>query len=169
MTQEELQSYILQKYPGFKLEPLAHDLTFLVPAEQYIPFCTFLKEDPSMAFQNVMSLTATDYLDYMQVVVHINSYSQKHRIAIKVTLDRENPKISTITHLWPGANWHERETYDLYGVLFDKHPDLRRILLADDWEGYPMRKGYTHWNLTPMPDDVTEVMKDYPTVPNPLG
>lgn len=168
MTSEELQRIISEKFPGFQIEPLAYDLTFIVPARQYISFCVFLKQDPGLLFDNLMCLTGLDNVENLQLVLHLSSYVKRHRIGMKVTLDQEAPKIESVMKLWPGANWHEREAYDLYGIVFEGHPDLRRILLSDDWDGYPMRKGYTHWNLTPLPDDVTEVMKDYPTVPNPL-
>lgn len=170
MKPEELQSTIQKSYP--KLETLgeeaSRDLTFLVPASEFIAFCTFLKNDPQLLFENVMSVTAVDELERIDLVCHLNSYAKRHRITVKVPLSRENPKIPTLTGLWPGANWHERETFDLYGVVFEGHPDLRRILLDDTWEGHPMRKGYKHWNLIPLPDDVTEVDKDYPAIPPPM-
>lgn len=168
MTSEELQSTILKDYPRLEIEPQAHDLTFFVPKEEYSQFCKFLKNDPALCFENLMSLTALDNVNDLELVIHLSSYAKRHRMGVKVKLNRENPQIDSVTKLWPGANWHEREAYDLYGIVFLGHPDLRRILLPDDWEGFPMRKGYTHWNLTPLPDDVTEVMKDYPTVPTPL-
>lgn len=166
MNQEELQNRILEKYPKLEMAQLAYDPTFIVPLEQLIPFCEFLKNDPDLFFENLMSLTAVDNIDSMDVVYHLCSYRKKHKVGVKVRVTGDNPEVPTVTGLWPGAGWHERETFDLYGVVFKGHPDLRRILLADDWQGHPMRKNYTHWNLTPLPDDVTEVTKDYPLTPS---
>lgn len=168
MNTEQLQEYVLQKYPGLDVEPVAADFTVFIPPEKYLEFCQFLKNDPQLQFENVMCLTAVDQLEHLELVGHLNSYSKHHRIGVKVRLPRENPKIPTVVSLWPGANWHERETFDLYGIVFEGHPDLRRILLPDDWEGYPMLKDYKHWNLVPLPDDTTEVTKDYPVIPSPL-
>ncbi len=162
MTHEELQQYVLNQFPGLEIVPMAYDLTFIIPLEKLIPFCEFLKNDPNLFFENLMCLTAVDNIDSLDVVYHLCSYRNKHRIAFKVRVTGENPEVPTVTHLWPGANWHERETYDLLGIKFAGHPDLRRILLADDWEGHPLRKNYTHWNLVPLPDDKTLVTKDYP-------
>lgn len=168
MTFEEIEQAVLKKYPDLKPDPLALDLTFMVPVDRLISCCTFLKEDEQLYFDNLMCLTVVDNVDNMEVVVHLSSYKNKHRLTLKVGVIRENPRVPTLTGLWPGADWHEREAYDLYGVIFEGHPDLRRILLPDDWEGYPMRKGYTHWNLTPLPEDLTEVVKDYPGVAPPI-
>jgi len=168
MTTEKLQDYIYEKFSKLDIEPLAADLSFIVPLEKYFDFCQFLKNDPELQFENLMCLTAVDQLENLELVVHLNSYSKRHRLAVKVRLPMDNPKIQSVTPLWPGVNWHEREAFDLYGIVFESHPDLRRILLADDWEGFPMRKNYKHWNLVPLPDDITEVTKDYPTVPSPM-
>lgn len=168
MTPEQLQDFVSKKYPGLDVEPLAADLTVFIPAEKYLEFCKFLKNDPELQFENLMCLTAVDQPENLELVSHLNSYSKNHRIGVKVKLPKENPKIASVVSLWPGANWHEREAFDLYGIQFDGHPDLRRILLPDDWEGSPMRKDYKHWNLTPLPDDMTEVTKDYPVIPSPM-
>lgn len=168
MTQEALQDYILKAYPKLSLEPLAHGLTFITPVEALLEFLTFLKKDEALAFDNLMCLTAVDEIERMDVVYHLSSYRHRHLIGVKAPVKGANPKVPSVTSLWPGANWHEREVYDLFGVVFTGHPDLRRIMMPDEWEGHPMRKQYAHWNLTPLPDDVTEVTKDYPLVPPPL-
>ena len=78
----------------------------------------------------------------MTVVYHLGSSSYKHKIALKVEVGRDEPKVPTVERVWRIANWHERETYDMYGIVFEGHSDLRRILCPDDWEGYPLRKDY---------------------------
>jgi NADH-quinone oxidoreductase subunit C len=93
------------------------------------------------------------------VVYHVYSYEKKHRIVLKCFLDRADPVLPTVQEVWRAANWQERECFDLLGVLFDGHPDLRRLLLPDDWEGHPLRKDYTE------PDHYHGI----PTVrPNPI-
>lgn len=167
-TSEELQKYILQKYPRLVIEPKADDFTVFVTPEEMFLFLTYLKEDEKLRFDNLMCISGVDEISHLDLVYHLSSYAYRHRLGIKVSLPRENPKIPSVTPLWPGADWHEREAYDLYGVIFENHPDLRRILLPEDWEGFPMRKDYRHWNLTPLPENHEEVTKDYPVTPAPF-
>jgi NADH-quinone oxidoreductase subunit C len=93
-------------------------------------------------------LTGTDYPDKKQihVAIHLYSYARKHRIVFKMLLDRDAPKCPTLCDVWPVANWQERECFDLLGVTFEGHPDLRRILLPDDWVGHPLRKDFKEGN-----------------------
>jgi NADH-quinone oxidoreductase subunit C len=103
-----------------------------------------LKTDPALHFDYLECVTGIDYPDdkKIHVVYHLYSYVKKHRVVMKALLDRDDPAVPTLSHVWPAANWQERECFDLLGVLFDGHPDLRRILLPDDWEGHPLRKDY---------------------------
>jgi NADH-quinone oxidoreductase subunit C len=123
--------------------------------------CEFLRADPKLSFDYLECITGVDYPDDKQirVVYHLYSYKQRHRIVLKCFLDREDPALPTVVNVWSAANWQERECFDLLGVLFEGHPDLRRLLLPDDWEGHPLRKDY-------------EEKEDYhgiPTVrPNPV-
>ena len=104
----------------------------------------FLKNDPALQFDWLENLTGLDYAanGRMAVVYDLFSFEQKHRFAVKVFCDRTAPVIATVTDLWKAANWHEREAFDLFGIDFPGHPDLRRILLADDWIGHALRKDY---------------------------
>jgi NADH-quinone oxidoreductase subunit C len=104
----------------------------------------FLRDDPEMLFDYMECLTGTDYVKEAQIRVtwHLYSYALKHRVVIKCFLPREDPAMPTMVNVWPVCNWQERECFDLLGVLFEGHPDLRRLLLPDDWEGHPMRKDY---------------------------
>ena len=108
--------------------------------------CRFLKEEDGLDFTSLMCLSGVDLKDQgkMAVVYHLHSMKQKHKITIKVELDRNNPHVQTVEQIWPGANWYEREAYDLLGIVFDGHSDLRRILLPEDWEGHPLRKDYVY-------------------------
>ena len=106
----------------------------------------FAKSDPELAFDNLMCLSAVDYPKEdpprMEVVYHLFSYRHRHMFVLKVHLPRESARVPTVEGVWPVANWHEREAYDLFGIVFEGHSDLRRILLPDDWVGHPLRKDW---------------------------
>lgn len=104
----------------------------------------FLSAEPDLAFDTLMCLSGVDYPpDRIEVVYHLFSMKWRHKIALKAPLPRDNPSLPTVESIWRVANWHEREAYDLLGIKFEGHSDLRRILLPDDWEGHPLRKDYT--------------------------
>jgi len=103
-----------------------------------------LRDDPALAFDFLQNLTAVDWIkrDAIEMVYHLFSYAHRHTIALKVDLPRATPRVPSVAGLWPSANWMEREQFDLLGVVFEGHPDLRRLLMPDDWAGHPMRKDY---------------------------
>ena len=103
-----------------------------------------LKSDSDLAFDCLSNLSAVDYpdKDVIQIVYNLFSYRHKHELTVKVNAPRKTPSVKTVERVWPAANWMEREAYDLHGVVFEGHSDLRRILLPDDWIGYPLRKDY---------------------------
>jgi NADH-quinone oxidoreductase subunit C len=125
------------------------------------PVCEHLRADPELACDYLECITGIDYPDLKKIVVvyHVYSYARKHRVVLKAFLDRDDPVMPTLVNVWSVANWQERECFDLLGVLFEGHPDLRRLLMPDDWEGHPLRKDF-------------EEKEDYhgiPTVrPNPI-
>jgi NADH-quinone oxidoreductase subunit C len=106
--------------------------------------CRMCRDDARLACGFLECLTGVDYPNREQIAVvyHLYSYEHRHRIIGKAFLPRSDPRIASVADIWPVANWHERECYDLLGVVFEGHPDLRRILLPDDWEGHPLRKDY---------------------------
>jgi NADH-quinone oxidoreductase subunit C len=111
--------------------------------------CRFLHDDPSLAMDHLADLTAVDFSRYpgdtgerFEVVYNMISTVHRHRIRIKVRLPESDPRIDSVASIWHTADWHERETFDLMGITFVGHPDLRRILLPEDWEGHPLRKEY---------------------------
>jgi NADH-quinone oxidoreductase subunit C len=118
----------------------------VVAADAIVEAASFCKSDPDLAFDNLMCLSAVDYPKEtpprMEVVYHLLSYRHDHTFALKVHLPRENPALATVEGVWGVANWHEREAYDMFGIVFTGHSDLRRILLPDDWVGYPLRKDW---------------------------
>ncbi len=104
--------------------------------------CTFLRDDPELAMDCLSNQTGVDYKDRIEVVYHLFSYKHRHSCILKVKLPRDNPVVATVEGLWRSANWMEREIFDLLGVTFQGHSDLRRILMPEDWEGYPLRKDF---------------------------
>ena len=121
------------------------DAWFQIEPYRIEEVASLLKTDAELHFDYLECITGIDFPDDKQihVVYHVYSYAKKHRIVLKCMLDREDPALPTVSSVWPTANWQERECFDLLGVLFDGHPDLRRLLLPDDWEGHPLRKDYT--------------------------
>lgn len=106
--------------------------------------CLALRDDDALKFQVLSDLTAVDLPkeDAVRVVYHLYSYEARQQIVLKVALDREAPRVATVEDVWKVANWFEREVFDLFGVVFEGHSDLRRILLPEDWVGYPLRKDF---------------------------
>jgi NADH-quinone oxidoreductase subunit C len=104
----------------------------------------YLRDAPELRFDCLSNLTGVDYpgKGQIQIVYNLMSYSLGHELTLKVNVDRERPAVPTVQGVWPAANWLEREAYDLLGIDFIGHPDLRRILLPDDWIGHPLRKDY---------------------------
>jgi NADH-quinone oxidoreductase subunit C len=118
----------------------------VVKTEALAEVAAFCKSDADLSFDNLMCLSAVDYPKEtpprFEVVYHLLSYQHAHSFALKVQLPREDPAVASVEHLWGVANWHEREAFDLLGIAFTGHSDLRRILLPDDWTGHPLRKDW---------------------------
>ncbi len=115
-----------------------------VEADNIATFCAELKQHPSLQFNFLSDICGVDFYPKtprFQVVYHLYSISHKYRLRLKCTL-AEDQEIPTVTKVWNTANWHEREAFDMYGIVFAKHPDLRRIYMWDDFEGYPQRKDF---------------------------
>ncbi|MFN0156817.1 MAG: NADH-quinone oxidoreductase subunit C [Bacteroidota bacterium] len=103
----------------------------------------FLRDTEQIAMDALMCLSGVDYGNgKLGVVYHLHSMKWNHKITLKVEVTAENPHVQSVESVWKTANWHEREAFDLIGIIFDGHPDLRRILLPYDWEGHPLRKDY---------------------------
>ncbi|MEW6203352.1 MAG: NADH-quinone oxidoreductase subunit C [bacterium] len=118
------------------------DLEIKVKKEEIVSLCRFLKNHDKIPYNLLRNLTAVDYKDRFEVVYHLCAMSTMENIIVKADVNRENPHIDSVTSVWCGADWQEREVFDLFGIHFDGHPDLRRIMLTDDWEGHPLRKDY---------------------------
>jgi NADH-quinone oxidoreductase subunit C len=104
----------------------------------------FCKTDPALRFDCLSNLSGVDYpkLGHIQIVYHLLSYQLRHDFVLKVNASRDNPVVPTVSDVWSAADWQEREVFDLLGVTFEGHPDLRRILMPEDWPGHPLRKDF---------------------------
>jgi NADH-quinone oxidoreductase subunit C len=122
------------------------EVTIIVPREHIVAACSFLKTAPGLEFNCLADLCGYDRGPEedprFEVNYHLFSTTRHHRVRLKVILNEDELHVPTVTGVWRTANWHERETYDLFGVIFDDHPDLRRILLPDDWQGHALRKDF---------------------------
>ncbi|RMH42894.1 MAG: NADH-quinone oxidoreductase subunit C [Deltaproteobacteria bacterium] len=120
------------------------DAFCLVAADKLVDVCTFLKTDPRLRFDFLQCITGVDYPrdDKLVSVYHLYSYEHHHTFVIKVEVPRDRPVVPSVCGVWRSANWNEREQYDLLGLQYVGHPDLRRLLMPDDWVGHPMRKDY---------------------------
>jgi NADH-quinone oxidoreductase subunit C len=119
------------------------ELTLEIAANQIAGVCSYLKNEQK--FARLSTVTAVDRYPEeprFEVVYHLHSPERNQRLRLKCRLAGENPEIDSVTAVWRGANWYERETFDLFGIRFRNHPDLRRIMLPEDWEGHPLRKDY---------------------------
>jgi NADH-quinone oxidoreductase subunit C len=122
--------------------PNGHLPTLVVKKEKWKEIAEVLKNDPSFAFDYLENLSGVDYESHMEVVYHLYSFSRNESVCIKVKTDREQAEVPSVAEIWPAANWNEREAFDLLGIRFVGHPNLKRILLPDDWVGHPLRKDY---------------------------
>jgi len=146
MEAAEIYAGLEKQFPG-KVAGFKGDVAepFLsVEADAIVEVCRYLCHAPSLKFEILSDETALDWPkeEKIQVVYHLYSYSYKQQIVLKVDLPRDNPRVATLEGVWKVANWFEREIFDLFGVIFEGHSDLRRIMLPEDWVGYPLRKDY---------------------------
>jgi NADH-quinone oxidoreductase subunit C len=135
-----------EKFPDAILEENTtnRDPYLEIMPESVLPVCRYVKSDPRFAMDYLACLSGVDYGKDLAVVYHLESIKHRHVLVLKVRLPRENPTIDSVTPIWGGANWHEREAYDLLGIRFAGHPNLKRILCAEDWVGFPLRKDYEY-------------------------
>ncbi len=147
---------LIEKFPQHIIDShsMHGDDTAIVAPEALIEIMTFLRDDAECSFEMLTDLTGVDLLAVQElrfeVVYHLYSLSKNHRVRIKVQLPEEDPTVASVIKLWKSANWMEREAWDLYGIKFDGHPDLRRILLYPEFEGHPLRKDYEQERRQPL-------------------
>lgn len=119
------------------------DPYMVIEAGKINAVCLFLRDEERLQFDYLSCLSGIDYdKDNLAVVYHLYSFALNHKLVLKAIVPKSEPKVPTVYDVWAAAEWHEREAYDLIGVAFEGHPDLRRILLPEDWEGHPLRKDF---------------------------
>jgi len=144
MDTEQLKEKIRSLNPEVSVAEGKQFIEVTVPSEQLVSFARQLKEDKDTRFDYLINLTGVDWTDRFSVVYHLTSSQFGHTLVIKVNItDRDYPSIDTVSNLWRTAEYHEREVFDLFGIKFNNHPDMRRLFLDDDWVGYPLRKDYS--------------------------
>jgi NADH-quinone oxidoreductase subunit C len=122
-----------------------NELTVLVKKQDIVKVCSFLKNDPELSFDMVIDLCGVDrYVPEgrFEVVYHLYSLKNKSYLRLKVRVEENDCVVDTVTGVWSGANWHERETFDMYGIRFAGHPDLRRMYMPEEFEHHPLRKDF---------------------------
>jgi NADH-quinone oxidoreductase subunit C len=158
-TADQVERALRERFPDLSFRrqqgEAVRDPTLYVPAASIVAICTFLRDDPALDFALLSWIGGVDHLPRdprFEVVYHLLSLRHNLRFVLKAELPEERPRIATVTGVWPTANWHERETYDFYGIEFTGHPDLTRILLPEEWVGWPLRKdaplGYQEVSFT---------------------
>jgi len=146
---QRVAAALRDQYPQLAVEPKDGNwLEVKISADQSPEFFRYLKEHPGLAFDYLSDVTAVDYLEqgHFQVVYHLvrigTNAKGRGKLVVKIDVPRDNPRVPSVVDVWPTANFLEREVYDLMGITFDGHPDLRRILMREDWVGHPLRKDY---------------------------
>lgn len=164
MTAQEIHQQLVEKFAAkiIGVDPEALDPSIEVAADSIVEIATYLRDAAELRFDGLNNLTAVDYLEpdpkkaakfahepHLEIVYHLYSYDHKHFLTLKVKLPRwqndkegQLPKIGSVSGVWGIADWHEREAYDLMGIEFTGHPNLRRILCPEDWVGHALRKDY---------------------------
>jgi NADH-quinone oxidoreductase subunit C len=152
VTGAQILQRVRDRFGGAIVETHEHvgDATAVVERATLVDALRFCRDEPALGFDVLMDLTAVDYLKYpgredgprFDVVYHLYSIGHNHRLRVKVRVDEDDAQVPTAVDLWPIANWFEREVWDMFGIRFAGHPDLRRLLLYEEFVGHPLRKDY---------------------------
>ena len=135
MTNEELKTSITALLPSATIEEAGEFLTINIELADWASVAQQLRNNDTLQFNFLFCLTCVDWKTHLTMVYHLRSTIHRHEIVVKSKLDRANPQIETVSHIWRTAEFHEREVYELFGVKFLNHPDLRLLILPDGWEG----------------------------------
>ena len=148
-TPQEIIQKVQDKFGGSVLETSDNlgETTVTIKRDCIVDLMQFLNEESDLSFDFLMDVCGVDYLEIgglerYGTTYHLYSMQHNHRIRVKAFIPETDPTIETISHIWEAANWAEREVYDMYGIEFNNHPDMRRILNPDDFEGFPLRKEF---------------------------
>ena len=141
LSGKEVSTGLDEKFPGSVLESSQDSI--LVKSESLLLVATYLKETPGLDFDFLTSVTSVDYYDYFEVVYHLTSLKHNHSLVLKTHCHgRDNPSLPSVVGLWRGADYQEREVYDLMGISFTGHPNLKRLFMWEGFEGHPLRRDY---------------------------
>jgi NADH-quinone oxidoreductase subunit C len=151
MTPEEILEQLKQKFGDAlrETEVKGVEVRLTTTPEHAREVCLLLRD---LGFEYLNCLSGADWVTHLEVVYDLSSLQHSNKAHVRVKVERENPLVRTVSDLWRAADWHERECYDMFGVRFDGHPDHRRILLPEDWVGYPLRKDYADERMVPYTD-----------------
>lgn len=143
MTNEELKIKLTELLPAATFEEGGEWITINVDAADWLAFAGQLRQEEALFFDYLFCLTCVDWKTHLTMVYHLSSTKYRHNMVVKVKLDRNKPEIETVSHIWRTAEFHEREVFEMFGVNFLNHPDLRLLILPDGWEGKnPLRKDF---------------------------
>jgi NADH-quinone oxidoreductase subunit C len=143
MTKEELKVKLTELLPTATFDETGEWLNVIIEAKDWLPLAKALRNYFDLQFDYLFNVTAVDWKTYMMMVYHLRSTKLDHTLVVKAKIaDRAKPEIETVSGIWRTAEFHEREAFDLMGIKFLNHPDLRRLFLTDEWVGYPLRKDY---------------------------
>ncbi len=143
MTKEELKIKLVELFPTATFDESGEWLNINVASADLITVAETLRNKPELNFDYLFCQTCVDWKTHLTMVYHFESTTNRHQLVVKVQLDRNRPEIETVSHIWRTAEFHEREVYEMFGVSFLNHPDLRLLILPDGWEGKnPLRKDF---------------------------
>jgi NADH-quinone oxidoreductase subunit C len=144
MNAESLIAKVLTFHPGIKPRDKVNRPAVLVPVEIMPALAAWLRDEPELSFSMLCDHTAVDWVaeNRFELVYQLYSPEHRHYLAVFASLARENPEAPSVSGVWSIAEWQEREVYDMFGIAYSSHPDLRRLLMEDDWQGFPLRKDY---------------------------
>jgi len=142
MTKEELKSRLGELLPSATFEEGAEWTTIMVDPSAWKDIARQLRFTPGLDLDYLFCLSCVDWKTHFTMVYHLESTIHRHILVVKAKLDRSDPEIATVSDCWRTAEFHEREAYDLFGVRFTDHPDLRRLFMTEGWNGWPLRKDY---------------------------
>ncbi len=148
MTKEELKQSLSTHLPTATFDEAGEFLNIIVTPAELLPLMKDLRGKSEYNFDYLFCLTCVDWKDHFMMVYHLMSKDHKHVLVVKAKItDRNKPEVETVCHIWRTAEFHEREVFDLFGVTFLNHPDLRRLFLEEGWPGWPLRKDYVDENM----------------------
>lgn len=142
MNQEELKLRLEELLPSAAFEEGSEWVTVIIDPVAWKGFARQIRFTAGLDFDYLFCVTGVDWRTHFTMVYHLVSTVHRHTLVVKLKLDHDNPETGTVSDIWRTAEFHEREVYDLFGVKFIDHPDLRRLFMTDDWKGWPLRKDY---------------------------